>query len=1027
MIYIHTLGASYIDAAGTRFKPTSVRKFALLLHLSAERGRCVSRAVLRDLICPDRSDRHAQHLLRELVYELRVTGVRIESDALGLTLTDEVRWDYTELIECERPDEVLLKAAEGGFLPGYTPTHSEAFTEWYETYRARVILDLCKALVNEVHRARSVADWGATERAARACLALDALNEEATLTRAEVLAIGGSKAKAVQLLDQYMVDVGTSSADLRLPAGVLKRRIAERVPDSYRPASTLTFVGREDEMLRAAECFQRARAGERQCLVIGGEPGIGKSRLASELQNSILLSGAETRRVTMQPHDARRPLSVFMELVPQLLQMRGAIGCSPESLQLLRRLTERQPDPTPTEMKPEELHVVSAALIKGIRDLIDSIASEVPLGLFVDDAQWLDPLSQQTLVDLGSVRARARLLLVLTTRNHRVIAESFRNAEQLRVVSLKRLDPRSVMALVAQMASSGANALSEATAASIVATAGGNPLFAILLAREVSCGGVETQPRSLTELLGRRLDVLDSRERAILTACVAIGRSCTIDRLLAALEMPHIELLAALTRLTEAGLLRTDCNTIEPGHPLIAEVLRELSEPSLLRAAHHRAAQILEREAFEQRSTSLYWESADRWLIAGNYIRASAALRECARHALSLGRAGEAVEMLQRACELEVPTTELTNALRELVLAGQLATDSRVVRVAAARLHAVGDCPEHDDVEHAVMASYFNLVDFGPDMATRLRACVRAHDSPPVHRVRAATWLLKLADIEGHSAVISEIPLELGDDALRQVPELLSLEFRLVYCTATVQPALAIQTARRMEQLAKAQPVQSLAQQLTNIGLAYWVNGATEDSIRIFNAAYEQAAQLGLPAIQLKYAVLLTLWFFDLGSDDQCDHWLAQARQSAKAEPELADDFNLLVQEVDIAIVRRDSERALDIIRHIEVRRICANTEIRARWLTAVQFWARCIQNQLNESDELLALALLRNERPSMTGVVDFEAAVACTVLSALGRGTDAARELKAFLRRRMSLRPLSRNVQASAVELGIDLSTMRS
>lgn len=679
------------------------------------------------------------------------------------------------------------------------------------------------------------------------------------------------------------------------------------------------------------------------------------------------------------------------------------------------------------EMRPEALQLISAAITRGIQELIEAIASEGSLAVFIDDAHWLDPASQRMLADLMSVRASARLLLVLSTRHHRPIVETFESAEQIRVLTLKRLGDSSVSDLVAELSASSSQAYSDDASKAIVASAGGNPLFAILLARDASMGPSGVRPRSLPELLGRRLDVLDERSRSVLVACVAIGRWCTMARLIAVLEMPHIELLGALLRLGEAGLVRSDNEILQAGHPLIAEVLRERYDSSVLRAAYHRAAEILEHEAAEHRSISLYWESAERWMDSGDHCRASAALRECARHALSLGRATEAVEMLQRACRLDVPRSELVSALRELIRAAHLASDSLTVRQAVNMLESRGAGPDHDDVEHAMLATYFNQVDFDGGMAARLRDCVAAHNSAPAHRVRAATWLLKLGHIDGDSADFDDVARNLGPDTLRDVPELLALEFDLIYLTASAKAEAAIRVARRMEELTRANPETTLVQPQINLGLAYWLNGAQKDSIRVFKTAYERAEKLGLPAIQLKYAAFLALWFFDLGLDGDCDMWLARARSAATVDPSLCDNFNLLVQEIDIAIVRSDVVRALELIRRIEDRHIFAESDIRRRWLVAFQLWARHAEKRLSENDYSLALGILRARKPSMTGVVDFEASIACIIVAAIGRLPEAVAEFKAFLSwRALDLRPLSRNAQAIAERLAVDLSGIR-
>ena len=159
-----------------------------------------------------------------------------------------------------------------------------------------------------------------------------------------MLAIGGAKAQAVRLLDRYIADVGSASPDLKLPATILRRRISEHSREIYRPPLTLPFLGRDAEMSALQERFARARAGEAQCVVLVGEAGIGKTRLAEELCMQAVLAGACVERVATQPHDTHRPMATFADLVPKLLQLPGALGCSPESMAALRRLTTNDSD-----------------------------------------------------------------------------------------------------------------------------------------------------------------------------------------------------------------------------------------------------------------------------------------------------------------------------------------------------------------------------------------------------------------------------------------------------------------------------------------------------------------------------------------------------------------------------------------------------------------------------------------------------------------------------------------------------------
>jgi DNA-binding transcriptional activator of the SARP family len=304
MIFVHTLGTALIETGNTRITPSSARAFALLLHLSAESGRRVSRTVLRDLLFPRQSEKNARHSLRELMYQLRQRGIELDADADGILLPAEsVRSDYGEIVRNGVSDAQRFRSIESGFLPGYAPTHSEAYTEWLEGYRARAMFELCKTLLREISRAKGGSDWTMTERAARACLALDPLNEEATMALAEILAVGGAKSQGLGLLDRYIAEVGPQSRGVTLPAAILRRRISEQLQTPTSTTMDFPLLGRQSEMALLNERLAMAKTGESQCVVLHGEPGIGKSRLAAESCAWASLAGWRVERAAVQPHD----------------------------------------------------------------------------------------------------------------------------------------------------------------------------------------------------------------------------------------------------------------------------------------------------------------------------------------------------------------------------------------------------------------------------------------------------------------------------------------------------------------------------------------------------------------------------------------------------------------------------------------------------------------------------------------------------------------------------------------------------
>ncbi|MEP6495896.1 MAG: AAA family ATPase, partial [bacterium] len=434
---------------------------------------------MHELVFPDQTARNAKHSLRELVYQLRLVGVPIESDGDTIELNGEcVRADYADILAAERVTGAQLAAVESGFLPGYAPEHSEAFTEWLDRFRAKTTFDLGKAIVREVTRARSVADWITTERAARACLTVNPFNEEATLALAEMLAINGAKAQAMTLLDQYLLEVGAGSRDLKLPALVLKRRISERVPQSYAARSMSPFVGRDREMLALHEHSGRARGGASECVVLLGDPGIGKSRLAAEFCTAAMLDGAAVVSASPQPHDVHRPFGGFADLVPQLLESRGALGCSPESMRALDKLTTTpSADATPFADAIRDSEALCDATTRAILDIVDAIASEQLLVISIEDIHWLDEMSLRVLGYLLATQRSRRLFVLLTTRTSAPVNEISRHALAVRVLPLAELDADAVQRMTEAFSLDSGLSVDAEMLRWLGGTANGNPLF----------------------------------------------------------------------------------------------------------------------------------------------------------------------------------------------------------------------------------------------------------------------------------------------------------------------------------------------------------------------------------------------------------------------------------------------------------------------------------------------------------------------------------------------------------------------
>jgi hypothetical protein len=288
-------------------------------------------------------------------------------------------------------------------------------------------------------------------------------------------------------------------------------------------------------------------------------------------------------------------MATFADLVPKLLELPGALGCSPESISALRRLTKQDSDPEEVGSETNS-EVIAAAIGRAIADLIDSIASEAPLMVFVDDVQWSDERSRQTLAKLAAARHARRLMFVLTSRDRSAMSFLAQRSERVTGFTLAPLAAASSKELTNR-------ALIEHPADHelrdwIAATSGGNPFFLkCLIGHYQTTAERFVVPATLSVLLDQKVTSLSPNGAAVLRNCVALGRHSEIDRVLATLEMPQIDLQLAVAELDLANLIVQTGNRIEPAHALVADAISRSTSAVLWRLVHRRVASVLQTEA----------------------------------------------------------------------------------------------------------------------------------------------------------------------------------------------------------------------------------------------------------------------------------------------------------------------------------------------------------------------------------------------------------------------------------------------
>ena len=262
----------------------------------------------------------------------------------------------------------------------------------------------------------------------------------------------------------------------------------------------LSLVGRGAELARMRDVWNRT-LGERRCqlLTLLGTAGVGKSRLAEELFRTLPEPATILRGRCLHYGDG----ITFWPLIEAL----GAAGEDAESL--------RHDLSAATIGTPEELFLK-------VRRLLESLARERPVILFVDDLQWAEPMLIDLLGHIAELAVSAPILILCTARPELLEAhEGWRaRRENTAEIALEPLVPTECAQLLDQLQPE----LEPQARAHVIRTSEGNPLFVQEMAMVAQEQGIEHLPVTIQSLLTARIEGLRAGERELLTRGAVEGQ-----------------------------------------------------------------------------------------------------------------------------------------------------------------------------------------------------------------------------------------------------------------------------------------------------------------------------------------------------------------------------------------------------------------------------------------------------------------------------------------------------------------------
>ena len=411
------------------------------------------------------------------------------------------------------------------------------------------------------------------------------------------------------------------------------RRTTGRFDAVHGARELAPLVGRGEESARLERRWHRVCEGQGEVVFLGGQPGIGKSRLTTAFRARIaeehvtlhhqcspyhlnsplhpFVGQLELSAGFARDDDARRKLDKLEALIAR--EAPGVDGAAPLFAALLSLPVDRYP---PLSLSPQKQ---KEKTLEALIARIEALAQRGPVLMVVEDVHWIDPTSQELLQMLVPEVHRRPVLLIVTHRPEYVPA--WQGLGHVTIMALNRLG-RSQGATMVEAVAQG-RSLPSVVLDEILARTDGVPLFVEEMTRSVLESGLLREvadgytlqgpltalaiPASLRDSLMARLDRLGpAKETAQIGACIGrefshelLGRVSTLDA--GALE-------ASLQRLLLAGLVTRNEQGEDAGpdgvytfkHALVQDAAYDSLLKSRRSELHGRIAHVLETALAER-------------------------------------------------------------------------------------------------------------------------------------------------------------------------------------------------------------------------------------------------------------------------------------------------------------------------------------------------------------------------------------------------------------------------------------------
>jgi DNA-binding SARP family transcriptional activator/Flp pilus assembly protein TadD len=690
----------------------ATRLHSLLAWLLLHAGVPQPRAYLAYTLWPDSSEEQARTNLRKRFFELRQAlphpDLFLAADATTLYWRHDAPYvldvaEFEHSLANERSLAAVARAVSlygGDLLPG-------CYDDWIVPERERLRQAFLDLLAEGVALAEAEQEYQTAIRYAQQLLRHDPLHEETYQSLMRLHALSGDRAAALRV---YHTCADTLAQELGIKPGLAICALYKRLLGSEKftsqplaprlknePVSMPPLVGRNRQWAQLRSAWQRALSGQSHVVLLSGEPGMGKTRLAEELCEWVTRQGTtavSTRCYAAEGVLAYGPLATLLRSYP--LPRLDPIWLS-ELARLMPELHNEWPDlPLPGPMTEgwQRQRLFEA--------LARALLAQQPLLILVDDLQWCDRDSLDFLHYLLRFDPQARLLLLCTLRMNEIDTASspatlwsdLRGSGRLTEIEVPPLDLEGATALAKCVSGSE---FSRAQAERLFVETEGNPLFVLEMVRAGVLDDAAREPMipaTIRSVIAERLVQLSAEAQELVGVAATIGRAFRFPVLLHASDWDEGAVVRGLDELWRRRLVREQgADAYDFSHDKIREVAYERLSTARKRLLHRRVARALET-IYADTIDAVSGEIAAHLQRAGMltqagwyYVRAGNAARQVYANAAAIDYYERALLLLPATAHAEI----LVNLAEVLALVGSYTEALTALEQAAAMYSITAD------------------------------------------------------------------------------------------------------------------------------------------------------------------------------------------------------------------------------------------------------------------------------------------------------------------------------------------------